>query len=388
MKAIILAAGEGHRLSPLTDSTPKVMLPVSNRPILEFVVESIVSAGIRDIVMVVGYHSEKIRLHFGDGRRFGASIQYIVQKKQLGTGHALFQARTESEVMVFPGDNIISGDCVRALMGTHTNTILATYSRNPSKYGAVEHRDGKLIRLTEKPPGRREDVVFTGLGHYDSSIFSAIMEAIEDGQYDMTSALNRMDSVSVLISDCLWKDAIYPWDILDLNAWAMRSLTRSISGKIENSTIIGNVSIGEGTVISGGTYIRGPVVIGKNCYIGPNSVILGDTAIGNDVSIGAMSFVKNSIIMCSTSIGHGSDIEESVVGAASEIGSGVSLLRSKWEKAIYGELISGDAGPVIGDNCRIGPRTIIHGGVRISSGTTVRAENSIREDIHPREEVV
>ncbi len=388
MKAIVLAAGEGRRLQPLTENTPKVMLPVANIPILHYVIDALVSAEMRDITIIVGYHSEKIRLYFGDGGHFGASIDYVVQEKQLGTAHALYQAKTDEETIVLPGDNIISPDCIRTIIKSPINTILATYSRNPSKYGTLEHSRGKLIRLTEKPAGRKEDVVFTGLGHYDSKIFEYIKEALEEGIYDMTCVLNRMGPLNVKISDCLWKDAVYPWDLLEINAWGMRSVARELSGTIEDSTIIGKVRIGEGTVISGGTYIRGPVVIGKNCYIGPNSVILGNTSIGNDVSIGAMSFIKNSIIMPSTTIRHRSDIEDTVIGSGNEIGTGAVMLRSRWEKVVDGEVLSSDTGPVIGEDCRIGPRVVIYPGVRISSGSRIRADSVIKEDITPREDVV
>ena len=86
MKAVILAAGEGMRLRPLTVSEPKVMIPVANRPILEYVVEALVKNDVEDIVMVVGYRKERIMSHFADGKKFGAKIEYVVQEKQLGNG--------------------------------------------------------------------------------------------------------------------------------------------------------------------------------------------------------------------------------------------------------------------------------------------------------------
>lgn len=388
MKAIVLAAGEGRRLKPLTENTPKVMLPVANRPILHYVVDAIVGAGIRDIQMVVGYHSEKIRRYFGDGGRFGASINYSIQEKQLGTAHALYQAKTDEEVIVLPGDNIISSECVKAMLDAGPNSILATYSRDSSKYGVVEHRRGEVISITEKPPNRSEDLVFTGLGRYDGSIFQHIRDAMEDGIYDMTGALNRMKGLRAVISSCLWKDAVYPWDLLELNSWAMKGIEREISGKVETSVIHGDVIIGDGTVISGGCYIRGPVVIGKNCYIGPNTVILGNTSIGDDVHIGAMGMIKNSIIMSSTSIRHRADMEDTIVGCGVEIGAGTTLLRSRWERVLDGDVLSRDSGPVIGENCIIGPLSVIHPGVRIHAGSRTRPQSTVKDDIGPHEEVV
>ena len=109
MKAVILAAGEGMRLRPLTVSEPKVMIPVANRPILEYVVEALVGNDIEDIVIVVGYRKERIMSHFEDGKKFGAKIEYVVQEKQLGNAHALACAkdRLSEDFVVLPGDNIV-----------------------------------------------------------------------------------------------------------------------------------------------------------------------------------------------------------------------------------------------------------------------------------------
>src|SRR4030043_46327 len=93
MKAVILAAGEGMRPRPLPVPEPKVMIPIANRPILEYVIDSLVKNDVRDIVMVVGYRKERIMSHFEDGRKHGAKIEYVVQEKQLGNGHALLSAK-------------------------------------------------------------------------------------------------------------------------------------------------------------------------------------------------------------------------------------------------------------------------------------------------------
>ncbi len=387
MKAIVLAAGEGRRLKPLTENTPKVMLPVGNRPILHYVVDALVKAGVRDIEMVVGYRAEKIRRYFGNGGRFGARIIYSVQEKRLGTAHALSKAGSDGEFIVLPGDNIISPECIRTVLNSGPGSILAKYSRDASKYGVVERKGDRLLRIVEKPRGMGEELIFTGIGHYGPEIFQYIESALEEGIYDMTSVLNRMGSLNVLVGDCLWKDAVYPWDLLDLNSWALRSTTRELSGKIEGARITGNVVVGEGSQISGGAYIRGPVTIGKNCYIGPNSVILGDTSIGNDVSIGAGSFVRNSVIMASSTIRHGSEIDRSIIGPGNEIGAGTHFLSSRWERVIEGDIIYGDSGSVTGNDCHVGPLAVIYPGLRVSSGSRIRAQSTIKEDIM-KEDVV
>jgi UDP-N-acetylglucosamine diphosphorylase / glucose-1-phosphate thymidylyltransferase / UDP-N-acetylgalactosamine diphosphorylase / glucosamine-1-phosphate N-acetyltransferase / galactosamine-1-phosphate N-acetyltransferase len=88
-QAVILAAGEGQRLRPFTLTRPKAMLTIADKPILQFVVESLVTAGIRDIICVVGYKNEQVYDYMGAGERFGAEITYVTQASQLGTAHAL-----------------------------------------------------------------------------------------------------------------------------------------------------------------------------------------------------------------------------------------------------------------------------------------------------------
>ena len=106
MKAVILAAGEGRRLDPLTNRRPKPMVPVRNQPLLEYVIEAVSAAGIDEIVLVVGYKRDRIQQHFGDGDDWGVTIEYVVQEKQLGTGHAVLQAEAviDGDFLVLNGD--------------------------------------------------------------------------------------------------------------------------------------------------------------------------------------------------------------------------------------------------------------------------------------------
>ena len=113
-QAIILAAGEGQRLRPFTVSRPKTMLSIAGKPILQYVVESLAENGIRNIVLVVGYRKEEVFDYMGSGDQFGVGITYVTQKKQLGTAHAMAQARevAEDEFLVLPGDNLIEAETI------------------------------------------------------------------------------------------------------------------------------------------------------------------------------------------------------------------------------------------------------------------------------------
>ena len=112
--AVILAAGAGRRLEPLTNRRPKPMVPVANRPLLEHVIETVAAAGIDRIVLVVGYKQERIRNHFGDGDEWDVTIEYVEQSTQLGTGHAVLQAESivDDPFIVLNGDRIVDVEAV------------------------------------------------------------------------------------------------------------------------------------------------------------------------------------------------------------------------------------------------------------------------------------
>jgi len=386
MRAVILAAGEGKRLRPLTTYMPKVMLPVGNKPILEFIIKALVENDIRDITLVVGYHQDKIKQYFGSGSEFGARIDYAVQKKQLGTAHALYHARMDDEFLLFYGDNLVTSECVKELLKSEVNTILGSYSDRPWKYGVIEKKSNKLVKIKEKLRESEEAIVFTGMGHFDGKIFELIEERMREGIYDLPDILNEMEIKIKVISG--WRDAIYPWDLLELNSYALKDTTRKLAGKIEDSTIIGDVEIGENTKIGAGSYIRGKVKIGKNCEIGPNSVILGDTSIGDGVRIGAMSYIENSIIMSNTNIGINALIKDSVIGRNVDIAPKFVALSGKIKRIVDDEVIEVTGGAVIGDGASLGPVVIVYPGVLIGSNSNIGALKLIDKDVANGERVI
>src|SRR5512136_407967 len=251
MKAVILAAGEGMRLRPLTVSEPKVMIPVANRPILEYVVDSLVKNDVNDIIMVVGYRKERIMSHFEDGKKFGAKIEYVVQEKQLGNGHALFSAkeRLSGEFRVLSGDNIVDRRAVGDLLKSGScPSALVVESENPSKYGVVELDKGTIKKVYEKPTELISNIILTGLYCLSDKIFEHIERCIAEGEYGLSNAVQLSlgsHPVAPVFSDGLWIDAVYPWDLLELNAAALENLSVKTSGKVEPQVMIsGPVGIG------------------------------------------------------------------------------------------------------------------------------------------------
>lgn len=259
-QAVILAAGEGQRLRPFTVTKSKVMLSIAGKPILQYVVESLAQNGIRSIVLVVGYKKEQIFDYMGSGKQFGVDITYITQERQLGTAHALAQAKAviESEFLVLPGDNLIEADTITQFVAVKPEAMLVKRVDNPARYGVVTIENGMVKDIIEKPEEAKSNVVNTGIYAFTTEVFSFI-----EAQLDIPDALNNMLAqgypVSAQEADGTWLDVVYPWDILSLNGAVLRQIQASLGGTIETGVSLkGLVSVGKGTVIRANSYILPP----------------------------------------------------------------------------------------------------------------------------------
>lgn len=370
MQAIILAAGEGRRLKPFTESIPKVMLPIANIPILEYVVNALVRNGLRKIVIVVGYKKESIMDYFGDGKKFSANIEYVYQDKQLGTGHALLQAKKyiKDRFLVLPGDNIIDNKILFNIINQKESSLLVTESQIPSKYGVVEIEKNIIKSITEKPTEKISNMISTGIYLLNKELFSEAESCAAEGIYDLTVAIQRMigmgEKIKFIKSRGLWMDAVYPWDLLSLNEIALKNKHLTIAGTIEEGVKIkGDVQIGKDSIIRSGTYIVGPIVIGEGCEIGPNCCLFPSTSIGNNVSIGPFTEIRQSIVMNDVWIGSHCSISHSVIGEGCNMENNIMQIVKKSHVKINGGFIKVDhVGSFIGDDCTIGSSTTIASG--------------------------
>ena len=391
-KAVILAAGEGRRLKPFTEAIPKVMLPVANRPILDHVLDSVRKNGIEDIIMVVGYKKESIMDYFRDED----DITYVFQDKQLGTAHALLQAREyiDEPFVVLPGDNIIDQTSIRKLMNSKSDiSILIKEHQHPSKYGVVFLEEKRIKKIVEKPTDGTNRFISTGIYKFPVSIFSEIEELSSQGVYDLTSVLqtllNQGEEIEAVIAE-RWMDIVYPWDIININEIMIRSIASSTAGVIEKNVILkGNVLIGKNTVIYSGSYIQGPAVIGEGCEIGPNVCIFPSTVIGNNITIHPFSEIRNSVIMDETRIGSNASISNSVIGRGNTIDSHFSTISGRSIIEIEGEFNEvEDIGAIIGEDCNIGSHVVIESGKIIGRRCDIDSLKRIIKDIPSERKVM
>ncbi len=388
-QAVILAAGEGQRLRPFTASKPKVMIPIANKPILRYVIEAVERNGIRNVIVVVGYKKEQVIDYFGNGEEFGVEIEYVDQKQQLGTAHALKQAeaKLKGRFLMLSGDNIIEPGTVAELVRTDSCGILVRQQNNVTKYGVVEVDDGRVTDIVEKPTEALSHLVNTGIYVFDDGIFEAIGR-----DTDIPTVIRTLIGGGKELGACeatgTWLDVVYPWDMLKLNDLALADTSPSTGGLLESGVSVkGTVSIGKGTLVRSGTYIVGPAIVGENCEIGPNACILPSTSIGDNVNLSPFALVANSIVSDGVEIGAGCHIRDSVIDRGCRTGGHFVTQSGETGIEIEGEHRQAYVGAMIGEDCRIGDGVVALPGVLIGNRCSIRPLKVISGNL-PDESVV
>jgi len=393
VKCVILAAGEGKRIHPLTFTRPKVMLPIANKPLLEWNLLNAINAGIKEFVLVVSYKSEMVRNYFGNGEKYNVKIEYVNQGEPKGTAHAIgVVERFVDDFIVLCGDTIFGENDIKDILKTK-NCIGLYKLDNPQEYGIVETKNGKVVKIYEKMDKPFINFINAGAYHFDKKVFDFIRKTGKSsrGEYEITDTINMMtekyDVSSVMLNE--WRDVVYPWHLLDTNEEVLKKIDKKIEGTIEkNATIKGEVVVGKNTIIMNGSYIEGPVVIGENCKIGPNCYIRPYTSIGDSCHIGNACEVKNSIVFNSSNIPHQNYVGDSIIGSGCNLGAGTKVANLRLDKkniivTLNGKIIDSKRrklGVIMGDNVQTGINSMMNVGtilgdhVFLGIGGTVSGE--------------
>jgi glucose-1-phosphate thymidylyltransferase len=350
MKGIILAGGTGSRLRPITHTGPKQLIPIANKPVIEYALDDLIEAGITDIAVVLGNKGrEAIQDHFGDGSTFGVDITYIVQGEPLGLAHAVGCAREfvgDEAFVVYLGDDLMKGGIAELVDGFDPEEYAAGIGvqavDDPSRYGIVDTEDGDVIGLVEKPDDPPSDLALIGVYVFTPAIFPRI-EALEPswrGELEITEAIqNLLDDGHRIQSHVVhgwWKDAGKPRDILHVNRLVLDDIDPDIDGTVaEGASVTGRVELGEGSVVESGAVVRGPVSIGSGTRIGAGAYV------GPYTSIGANSVVDDVHIESSVTIGDNEitadrTIVDSLVGEQATITSNDGQ-RPKGDRFVVGQ---------------------------------------------------
>ncbi|MGV9172645.1 MAG: bifunctional sugar-1-phosphate nucleotidylyltransferase/acetyltransferase [Promethearchaeia archaeon] len=408
MKAVILAAGEGKRLRPITLTRPKPLIPLAGKPLLEHMINGLKEAGITELLLIVGYKEEMIRDYFGNGSDLGVSITYKTQDEYLGTAHATGYAEEfvqDDEFLLMYGDLLVDPQIFQNIVQTYKSNdcnglISLLRVENPEAYGIITiNEEGYVEKITEKPSRDLDlgNLANAGIYIFSPQIFHAIelTEKSVRGEYEFTDSMEILirqlegKIIGYIITDQFWNDIGLPWQLLEANSYLLTSLKREIQGDIEeNVTIEGNVYIGENTTIRAGSYIKGPCYIGKNTIIGPNAFIRPNTCIADGCHIG-MSEVKNSLILSSTAVPHFNYVGDSILCERINLGAGTKIANLRFDDESVHVTVKGrktdslrrKLGAIIGPNVKTGINVSIMCGKKIGQNSHIGAHTLVNEDV-------
>ena len=381
LSAVVLAAGEGRRLRPLTRNRPKPMLPAGNRPFLEFVLDGLLAADVPEVTIVVGHRGTRIQDHFGATYR-ETPITYVQQAKQLGSGHALAQAEAavDDDALVVNGDQLVDPRIIEAVCEAHASgdaavTLAALDHDTVERYGGVSTEDGLVTELVERPTRDSAYLLNAGVYGVTDRVFDAIRELEPSaGERSLPDALTHLRrtgaSIRGIVSEGYWIDATYPWDLL----WVARELfARQLVGGESGRQLSDAAHIHETAVL------QGPVVVGPDAEIGAGAVLGPYVSVGQNVTIEAGAVVANAVLDSDTRIGANSTLRDCVTGQGVRVGPANVVTGGPGDVRVGGTVFEGESlGAVLADRVRTG------GDVSFAPGTLVGPDATIRTGVDVR----
>lgn len=360
MKAVVMAGGFGTRIQPLTNSIPKPMLPIINRPMMEHTIVSLRDLGIKDFIILLYFKPEIIKEYFGDGAALGINIAYVIPDDDYGTAGAVKKAQE------YIGDEsfiIISGDLVtdfnfQEIFDYHKAknsklTITLTSVENPLEFGVViADEDGKIEKFLEKPSWGEvfSDTINTGIYVIEPEILDYIPENENfDFAKDLFPLLMRQ-GVDLMAGHAkgYWRDVGNPESYRDLYDDIFSGKIKFKLGGREIKYPDGILICEEETIFDKSIEVVGIVVIGKNVTVEKGSK-LNNVAIGSNVNIGSSSKISNCVIWDDVIIGKNAKLDGCVICSRNSIGKNVTAR----------------AGLILAEECEIGELVTIEKDVTI-----------------------
>ena len=397
MKTVVLAAGEGTRMRPLTANVPKPMLPVADRPLIAHALDAAVDAGASRFVLVVGYRGESVRSHFGDSYR-DVPIEYVVQDDRRGTADALARAVPSLHAepfVVLNGDSLYDPSSLTALYDETTVAAVGSYRvDNPSDYGVLLTTDDgrRVTGVVEKPVDPPSDLINVGAYRFPAEAASWLdVPESERGELELTDVLDRVCELYDVrpIPFERWLDVGRPWELLEANEWKLGELGTDLRGEVsDGANLYGPVVVEEGARIRPGVMMEGPVLVRKGAVVGPNAFVRGPTLIGPDSIVGNAVEVKNSLLLGHVGVGHLSYVGDSILGFDTNLGAGTKIANLRHDGgdvriSVDGERVSTGRrkfGVLLGDGAKTGINTSLNSGVCLSAGArTMPGEVVLRD---------
>ena len=350
MKGLVLAGGKGSRLRPITDSQSKQLIPVANKPILFYGLETLAEAGVREVGIIVGDTEQEIRAAVGDGSTWGLDVTYIPQEAPLGLAHAVLTAQDyvgQDEFVMYLGDNLVRegiGRFVRTYEEHRPDAqIFLAKVPDPERFGvAVLDRD-RVVRLVEKPTEHLSDFALSGVYIFNASVFEAAssIEPSGRGELEITDAIQYLVDhgyeVRAEMVTGWWKDTGKQEDLLEANRIVLDDVQGDVRGVVDDAShVVGEVVVEEGAEVQE-SVVRGPVVVGAGArvtrsIVGPYVSVSGGAVIED-------SEIADSIVMQDCEIREVRPIRQSLLGRK------VRIAKDRSQPSVY-RFMLGDSSEV------------------------------------------
>lgn len=406
MEAVILAAGYGKGLEPITHTRPKPLMPVPGKTLLEYHLDKLSALStVRRVVVVANYLIEKVveKVKLVEDR-YTFELKVVDQGRPLGSGHSLLkglEAVEGNNILVLYVDSAYSTEDLKE-MARSSSAYLVAASRvdDPRDYGVLVCDSMGLLRdVVEKPSQPVSNFINAGIYRLSASI-ATYLEKIElspRGEYELTDAIRLLaqSGTPVRVHELTyWRDLGKPWKYLDFCKEVLCEVVREnkILGRVEEGARIrGPVFVGEGTEVLSGSYIEGPAYIGKDVTVGPNSYIRPGSIILDGARVGFSVEVKESIVMEGTRASHLSYIGDSIVCENSNLGAGTVLANLRLDNREIKVRVKGvkvptgkrKLGPILGGYSRTGVNVSINPGVKVGAYSRVFPGVTVYDDVPP-----
>jgi bifunctional UDP-N-acetylglucosamine pyrophosphorylase/glucosamine-1-phosphate N-acetyltransferase len=404
--AVILAAGRGVRLDPITQTRPKPLIPILGNPLLIHILKVIRDVGIVNFHVVVNYMKDMVRntlLNYA--KHVDVNINIVEQGEELGTAHAVSKVRefVSGRFLLVYGDLFILNSLpISAIVSSHGDVAVGVVRvTDPWNYGVVVTDGFKVMDIVEKPKQSNtlsSVYVNTGIYLLNSKIFNYIdnVKPSPRGELELTDAIKLAikdggDVRAIHIPEGYWMDVGKPWSVIDVNKALLQGMMdRTVRGDVEGNVVIkGPIHIGDGSIIKSGTYIEGPAYIGENCEVGPNTYIRPYTVLCSGVKAGSSVEVKESVVMENAKLPHLNYVGDSVVCEDVNLGAGTITANFRFDEGNVKMNVKGEKvdtgrkklGAIIGGHVRTGINVSIMPGVKIGAWSWIYPGIVVYRDI-------
>ncbi len=403
---IVLTAGKGTRLWPITESMPKTLMPILGRSIVEWVTDGIAEDAEKIVVVVSDdADGERIRQALAE-KEYADKIAYAVQTRQRGTADAVLAAKpfvdAHSFFVVVNGDTFADPSFFHTVANAARKGdpfLMGKRVADATPYGLLKTQAGMLTGIEEKPATPQEGAISTGCYGMPPEFWSALDQLTPSsrGELEATDALvsfAKTHPVKVIEFAGYWNDVGYFWNYLDSNAFALEHLMQNeILGEIDaGAHVRGKVFIAAGSVVKAGSVLEGPIYIGPGCTVGPSAILRPFATLQKDNHAGTGTEIKNSILM-EEADAHAAYIGDSIICPRVNLGAGTRIANLKFDESpvkieIKGALVDSQRrklGAVIGEGSKTGANVSINCGVLIGSHCKVYPNSFVKRNLASNE---